>query len=66
MQRDEYLSLFIAQRSALPPRKRLETFRAIENSALRRDVAKSLPPELYGRSSTNHFWKIWTGLCRNG
>ena len=48
MQRDEYLSQFIAQLSALPPRKRLEAFRAIEDSGLRREVAKALPPDLYG------------------
>ena len=48
MQPDEFLNQSIAQLSALPPRKRLEEFRAIQDLGLRRRVAKELPPEIYG------------------
>ena len=48
MLQDESLTLSIAQLSALPPRKRLEAFRAIQDPAQRRQVAKALHPEVYG------------------
>jgi len=44
----ESLSQYIERLSALPPRKRLEEFRAIKDSAIRRQVAEGLPPKLHG------------------
>jgi hypothetical protein len=41
------LSKYIEQLSALPPRKRLEAFRAIRNPADRQQVAKALPAEAF-------------------
>ena len=43
----ESLSKFIGQLSALPPRKRLEAFRAIQDPADRQQVAKALPAEAF-------------------
>lgn len=43
----ESLSKFIEQLSALPPRKRLEAFRAIQNPSDRQQVAKALPAEAF-------------------
>jgi hypothetical protein len=40
-------SQYIEQLSALPPRKRLEAFRAIQDPAVRRRVARDLPFQIY-------------------
>ena len=40
-------SQYIEQLSALPPRKRLEAFRAIQDPAVRRRVARDLPFRIY-------------------
>jgi hypothetical protein len=40
----ESLKQYIEQLSALPPRKRLEVFRAIQDPTERREIAKALPP----------------------
>jgi hypothetical protein len=40
-------SQYIEQLSALPPRKRLEAFRAIQDPAIRRRVARDLPFQIY-------------------
>ena len=40
-------SQYIEQLSALPPRKRLEAFRAIQDPAVRRLVARDLPFQIY-------------------
>src|ERR1019366_8420072 len=44
---DESLSQCIERLSALPPRKRLEAFHAIEDLQFRRRVARELPPQVY-------------------
>ncbi len=49
---DESLNQSIAQLSALPPRKRLEAFRAIQDPAERRQVAKALPFKEYDEMLT--------------
>ena len=43
----ESLSQYIEQLSALPPRERMEAFRAIPDPALRRRVARELPPQVF-------------------
>jgi hypothetical protein len=43
----EFQSKFIEQLSALPPRQRLEAFRAIQDPAERRQVVKALPARIY-------------------
>jgi hypothetical protein len=43
----ESQSKFIEQLSALPPRKRLEAFRAIQDPAVRQQVARDLPAEVF-------------------
>ena len=52
---DESLNQSIAQLSALPARKRLETFRAIQDPAERRQVAKGLSAQAYGEILTESF-----------
>jgi hypothetical protein len=52
MRPDEYLHQSIAQLSALPPRKRLEAFRAIQDPTFRRQVAKGLPLKEYAEMTT--------------
>ena len=47
MPKAESLSQYIERLSALPPRKRLEEFRAILDPEIRRQVAKALPPQLH-------------------
>jgi hypothetical protein len=47
MQQAESASQYIERLSALPPKERLEEFRAIADPALRRQVAKGLPGELH-------------------
>jgi hypothetical protein len=47
MLKAESLSQYIEQLSALPPRKRLEAYRTIEDPAMRRQVVESLPPKLH-------------------
>jgi 2-keto-4-pentenoate hydratase len=44
----ESLSQYIEQLSDLPPRARLEEFRAIPDAAVRRQVAECLPPNVHG------------------
>ena len=41
------MNLNATELSALPPRKRLEAYRAIQDPTLRRQVAKALPWDLY-------------------
>ncbi len=41
------LSKFIEQLSALPPRKRMQEFLAIQDPVVRRQVAKALPAKIY-------------------
>jgi hypothetical protein len=48
MLKAESPSWYIERLSDLPARKRLETFRAIPDPALRRKVAEGLPPRLHG------------------
>jgi hypothetical protein len=48
MLKAESPSQYIEQLSALPPRRRLEEFRAIPDPVVRRQVAEGLPPELHG------------------
>ena len=43
----ESVSWYIEQLSALPPRKRLEAFRAIQDPAERRQVVRALPPQVH-------------------
>ena len=43
----ESLSQYIEQLSALPPRERMEAFRAIPDPAVRRRVARELPPQVF-------------------
>jgi Mg/Co/Ni transporter MgtE len=43
----ESLSKYIEQLSALPPRMRLEAFRAIQDPADRQQVANALPAEAF-------------------
>ncbi len=38
---------FIEQLSALPPRKRMEAFRAIQDPEVRQQVARDLPAQAY-------------------
>ncbi len=45
---EESLNRCIEQLSALPPRKRMEAFRSIEDPAARRQVARTLPPKIFG------------------
>lgn len=47
MPRAESASQYIERLSALPSRKRLEEFRAIQDPAVRRQVAKGLPGHLH-------------------
>ena len=47
MLKAESLSQYIERLSALPPRKRLEAYRTIEDPAMRRQVVESLPPKLH-------------------
>jgi 2-keto-4-pentenoate hydratase len=47
MPKAESASQYIERLSALPPRKRLEEFRAIQDPAVRRQVAEGLPPKLH-------------------
>ena len=43
----ESLSQYIERLSALPPRKRLEEFRAISDPELRRQVVDALPAKIH-------------------
>jgi hypothetical protein len=52
MLKAESPSQFIERLSVLPPRKRLEALRAIQDPALRRKVVEGLPPELHGEMLT--------------
>ena len=48
MLKAESPSRFIERLSVLPPRKRLEALRAIQDPVLRRKVVEGLPPGLHG------------------
>ena len=48
MLKAESPSWYIERLSGLPARNRLEAFRAIPDSVIRRKVAEGLPPELHG------------------
>ena len=48
MLKAESPSQYIERLSALPPRKRLEAFRAIQDPVVRRKVAEGLPPKFHG------------------
>lgn len=43
----ESLKAYIEQLSALPPRKRLEAWRAISEAELRKQVARALPGNIH-------------------
>ncbi len=45
---DGSLKQYIEQLSALPPRKRLEAFRAIQDPEVRKQVGLGLPSKLHG------------------
>ena len=47
MLKAESVRRYTERLSALPPRERLEEFRAIQDPAERRQVAKALPPDLH-------------------
>ena len=47
MPKAESANQYIERLLALPPEKRLEAFRAIEDPAVRRQVAKGLPAEVH-------------------
>ena len=47
MPKAELAKRYIEQRSALPPRKRLEPFRTISHLEVRRLVDEGLPPRLH-------------------
>ncbi len=47
MPKAEFPSQYIERLSALPPRKLLEEFRAIQYPAVRLQVAQALPAEVY-------------------
>lgn len=47
MPKAESLKMYIEQLSALPPRKRLEEWRAITDPDLQRQVSEALPPKLH-------------------
>jgi DNA-binding MurR/RpiR family transcriptional regulator len=47
MLKAESQSTFIEQLSALPPRQRMDAFRAIQDPAVRQQVARDLPAQAY-------------------
>ena len=47
MSKVESVKMYIERLSALPPRKRLEEWRAIADPVLQKQVAEGLPPQLH-------------------